>query len=979
MANEPTCILSIGGATTGHVRSFHEWPGGVLLVGAAKGLFRYDGKALISVEGLKDPFGYSTMTGYVTAFHDRPSGLLLLGTQNGLFLYDGKAIVRVEEGEKTGYVLALHDGPGGLLVDAMFGLFRYDGKAIVRVEGREKTGSVRAFHDGSDGLLLGAQNGLFHYDGKAIARVSGDETGSVEAFHDGPDGLLLGAQNGLFRYDGTDVVRASGEETGSVRAFHDGPGGLLLGAQNGLFHYDGKDIVRVKGEEIGDVETLHDGPGGLLVVASKGLFRYDGTDVVRVKREKRTGYVEAFHDVPGGLLLGASNGLFFYDGKGVVLIKEKEEKVHFRDGPYYAFHDGLGGLLLGAEYALFRVILEPISSSQIDLNNWSELRGASLNRLGVPTRWTMTHPCSAFADRFGLHVVATNAAGKDGIPVEVKYVGHAGGNASFEVLVPISEPGEWTFRVVSMAGGTETNIGKPSGAITFVAPVTAGFLGWLANWWRVIAANSVALWAMLNLLVFAAARYSAAAWRLATDELWGKKALFLQSFLLRHWRRAQLWLLDLYVRERRKTATRKSLPFLPLPLTGPDGKIADSDAVLARLSGARHLWVQGGTGMGKTAMFLHLRQTHFAGTENTAFAIFQRDGYVLVPIEARRFPEAAFDEKGASAWVVACVLSVLSEGGLSFEDRGLLRAMLSKGTLAIAIDGLNEVARGQAVTAFAAEFPAAPLLVTSQELGEPPFEVWRLPGTIAEHVDGLLTLYLGAQRGEALARRLRDTGLIQHLRSGYDVRLVIDLAEADPEGAKLPHGRLELYRAAIAAAWPEGDERLELLQAAAWKLLSERGPNEDKRRLKPDVDAPKDLLEQLEAVRERSGRSIRLIRGAPPYYEFVHDQMNAYLAACWFSDRPTDAIMKDLLEGTKVWQDGLEAQRTLWGFVAAMLDRSGLEALWIFAGDDDRRAVLGRALAARAEREGWTLTRPPAKAHAAAAAGQHAQQPIDVS
>src|ERR1019366_757609 len=165
--------------------------------------------------------------------------------------------------------------------------------------------------------------------------------------------------------------------------------------------------------------------------------------------------------------------------------------------------------------------------------------------------------------------------------------------------------------------------------------------------------------------------------------------------------------------------------------------------------------------------------------------------------------------------------------------------------------------------------------------------------------------------GDALARRLRDSGLMQHLRAGYDVRLVIDLAEADPKGTKLPPDRIGLCRAAVAAAWPEGEERLELLQAAGWVLMSERGPNEDKRRLKPDVDAPKDLLEQLEAVRERSGRSIRLIRGAPPYYEFVHDQMNAYLAACWFADRPTVAIMKDLLEATKVWQVGLEAQRTL--------------------------------------------------------------------
>ena len=169
-----------------------------------------------------------------------------------------------------------------------------------------------------------------------------------------------------------------------------------------------------------------------------------------------------------------------------------------------------------------------------------------------------------------------------------------------------------------------------------------------------------------------------------------------------------------------------------------------------------------------------------------------------------------------------------------------------------------------------------------------------------------------------------------------------------------------------------------MLQAAAWTLMSERGPNEDKRRLKPDADAPKDLLEQLEAVRERSGRSIRLIRGAPPYYEFVHDQMNAYLAACWFADRPTAAIMKELLDATKVWQDGLDAQRTLWGFVAAMLDQPRLEALWNFAGDDDRRAVLGRALVERAEREGWPLTRPAAKVFAAAPDRQNTQQLIDL-
>ena len=138
--------------------------------------------------------------------------------------------------------------------------------------------------------------------------------------------------------------------------------------------------------------------------------------------------------------------------------------------------------------------------------------------------------------------------------------------------------------------------------------------------------------------------------------------------------------------------------------------------------------------------------------------------------------------------------------------------------------------------------------------------------------------------------------------------------------------------------------------------MSKRGPNEDKRRLKPGEDAPKDLLEKLAAAREQWGRSIGLIREAPPFYEFVHE-MNAYLAARWFADRATVAVMRDELQESKMLQGGLEAQRILWGFVAGMLDRERLEALWVFAGDDHRRAALGRALAARAEREGGSLTR----------------------
>jgi hypothetical protein len=634
----------------------------------------------------------------------------------------------------------------------------------------------------------------------------------------------------------------------------------------------------------------------------------------------------------------------------------------------FQIHDTKIGLFARSGSLFLQVVFKPFSDADAVLENWKELNGAAPTKLGVPAHWTMTHPCAGLSPELGLMIVPRREGGGDGPSVPIEGLQSNNETVSFHATVPIPEAGKWSFRLFSSA--LNLDVGKPTQPITFVLP---GLFGWLVLRWPTIVMSSGTLLIGLNLLVLVASRYSPGAWRLATDESWGKSVLMPQLLLLSHWQRAQLWLLDLYVHRAqrapksgkiRETLEDNPNPFLALPLTARNGERFDSNAVLKRLVRASRLWIQGSAGMGKTAIFLHLRQVHFGEAATSAFALFRRDGYVLVPIEARRFPEIPFSEQGGpSSWVVGCVRSILSAGGLSFTNQALLRAMLTKGTLAIAIDGLNEVAREQAVMAFAAEFPEAPIFVTSQEAGEAPFEVWRLPETICEQVDGLMELYLGEKRGKELAKRTRDAGLFPHLRSGYDVRLVIHLSESAAKDEKLPLDRLDLYRAAVAAAGPENDEKREQLEAAAWKLIAERGPNEDKRRMIPDKDAPRDLLAHLEAVRERSKSKIRLIRLSPPGYEFVHDQMNSYLAACWFVGRPTVSVMKDLLSATKVWQEGLETQRTLWNFVAEMgLSETTLQELWVFAGDDDRRAILAVALVRQAERKGWTLTRQRSKA-----------------
>jgi uncharacterized membrane protein (UPF0136 family) len=565
-----------------------------------------------------------------------------------------------------------------VLLQAANGWFLYDGTRFAR-KNADLTGQIYDWRTTAGGLLLGAENGLFRYDGNRVARVDDDLTGEVYGWRELPGGLLLRTKKGLFNYfyDGAPASLVGGDSTGTVIDWRDAPGGLLLSTEKGLFRYfyDGARVAIVEGDLTGNVLNWRNAPGGLLLQSRTGWFRYDGTRVARADGNL-TGTIVSSRKVPGGLLLRTdSDQLGYYNGTHVARI-EGNLTERFED-----WHDAPGGILVRTQNKVFRVIDQTLSTSMVQLVNHSQLEGAAPSAIGIPTRWTMVHPCSALAYRFNLHVVAMSETGTD--VAEQPAIGFqlTGQTASFEAVVPIPDAGRWTFRVVSLANGTKINVGQRSPPVAFVAPVPPGLVGLLASWWKPIAGIPVAIVVTFNLIVFGRARYSASAWRFATDDSWGTKALTPLMLLLRQSRLAQLWLLDLYVRGCRDALPKRPPPFLPLPLTHASGAVAKSDTVVARLASTRHLWIRGGTGMGKTAIFGHLIQAHFGRAAATSFAIFERDGYVLVPIEARRFPAGNFDEKRSSAWVLGTILSVLSERGLSIADNTLLRAMLSKGCL----------------------------------------------------------------------------------------------------------------------------------------------------------------------------------------------------------------------------------------------------------------------------------------------------------
>jgi hypothetical protein len=127
-------------------------------------------------------------------------------------------------------------------------------------------------------------------------------------------------------------------------------------------------------------------------------------------------------------------------------------------------------------------------------------------------------------------------------------------------------------------------------------------------------------------------------------------------------------------------------------------------------------------------------------------------------------------------------------------------ALLKAGHIAVALDGTNEVDRDLALATFASQFPQVRLLVTSQAIpqslaGDERWEVWELPEDIGRLRDGLLTLWLGVENGAKLSGRIVAEGLSRTIVSGYDLRLLADLAAIDTEHAALPTDRVALYRA----------------------------------------------------------------------------------------------------------------------------------------------------------------------------------------
>jgi hypothetical protein len=478
----------------------------------------------------------------------------------------------------------------------------------------------------------------------------------------------------------------------------------------------------------------------------------------------------------------------------------------------------------------------------------------------------------------------------------------------------------------------------------------------LASAWQAILAAVAGLYTLAFIMLLLLTRRRAWAFRILSDAVWSKWLTW-PFFFLRHAPAVQRWVLEpWYQTVRRSTPT--DVRFLDPPVSTIAGSPSEGTALLQRLRGSPRLWLHGRSGMGKSSVFAAWERAYFVAEDAPNLnAAVRRYGFILIMLPLRHYAALPVpDANRPESWVLEVVRRQLEQFGLVTRDLGLIDAMLRAGHIALALDGTNEADRDMALAAFARQFSQARLLVTSQAMGdeqEEQWEIWELPKDIGQLRDELLALWLGEDKGATLTRRIVAEGLSGTIISGYDLRLLADLATADPEHTSLPGDRVALYRAMFArVSGPDGQPlRLEGLERLAWTMVTQR-----RRRIVPDDEKLLGVGTLKSLVRE----GLRIVRPIGAEYEFRHDQMRAFLAALWLvEETPTlPALQKTAIDAGAFGLNRRD-QEELWRFVAPLLaSTADLEALWHFANDDPvERAILLAALQAEADKRDVTLVR----------------------
>jgi hypothetical protein len=442
-----------------------------------------------------------------------------------------------------------------------------------------------------------------------------------------------------------------------------------------------------------------------------------------------------------------------------------------------------------------------------------------------------------------------------------------------------------------------------------------------------IGAWSLLVWALSTLGLVTASRWSPFAFRLVIP-----KVAQWYGPLFEHVRPVRLWMLE-RAYQKLRTGFREPPPFVePMAEVGGGGGPEGALEMLTKRfrkpgrgtsSPGRRLLLKGHAGTGKSTLIEKLLSE--LTDPSSLQACWAAHGVVPFLIRVRDY--------GAGEVVDAVAASLESYG---IEDKKLVQRLLRTGDFLLILDGANERNWDEAIKAFTVRFPETPLLVTSQsaiELAET--EVWTLPPFDAVFAKSVLAAHLPPA---GLAQAANVPGeLWPDIRSGYDVTLLVELLR---NNGRLPASKVGLYEAVIDCArsqWHGTPPFSELLTNLYHKGFDQwKSAAYD---LEASPSLPKPFLDHMVEK--------RVLSEAGPRYQFRHELMRQYLAACWLV-RESSSI-EDLVArlGDKdIWALGASQQRDVMIFVASLLGTdAALRAAAKFVGENiGQRAILADAL-----------------------------------
>jgi hypothetical protein len=802
-----------------------------------------------------------------------------------------------------------------------------------------ETGRVHSLVESrsSDSLWIVGSKGIFRYavGSTAVSETVPGLTGDIEDLKllesRSGDTLWIGRSTGLYRYRVGSGTKPESIPLETDDVFNPYPKWVsaLLESRSGdvLWISTSSDLYRLKtGADSGAAEAIKIAPQGILVSPVR----------VETLLESESG---------DKLWLGTSNGLFRLStspGAVAELRLKLQESVVFLNSRGDDLYIGTGLSHTFSFFAIKGWLQTPWNARDkfTDDTDTDPPVGKT-----TTVRWSIqNYEHRTTPEMVVQRVLLYNKSGEE---IEVADGGKPRrlDNGLFEVTLPPMTAGEFGLIVKA-----EDVLGNISTSRKLQLSVGKTLQEKIEEWSKAIAI----VYGIVNVLAFLVlvigSRWSQKCFDILADPTVRKVSIF-YGFALTHVTAIRVWVFERYFEELKATFPTEvvsvgkdvdwlDFQYLPGPIHGANGFQCLTTEFETWLLEHPRVWIKGGPGTGKTEI---VRALIYAYTRKASLReAWKHFGFIPIVISVRDF---------AAAEVTAMAQKALSSKKLAFDDsdKGFFSRLIASGGFLIIFDGLNERADDSDVIEYAGSKADIQVLITSQSApSKGSFTEYKLPPVQRDFARELLKLFLGEKKAQQTIDSTPK--LWDRVQSAYDVRLVVDLVL---RGKQVPSGRLELFQATMnEATTMAGNRSMEsTVCRLAWELWKK-----GERRFSATAGLTGEMLGLLREA------NVAIPRGNQ--FEFHHDLMRGYLAACWATrEAPATAVVLNRLEEKEIWDLSASDQDAVFPFLARLCETvEELQSVFSFAQQDPEiRTRLLVAVVETANKNRWVLLLEPAQ------------------